>query len=141
MPLNSDVKKGSIVLEQQLEKHGHDLGPHPGSMFKGLVLYFDGTTSPPIKNGLDDLTPSHHSGEKLRMRMAYTTARFAGAVTVDDLQDEQITHVVVDDSSDVKAIRQAISSRKRLPRVVSVEWVEQSWKERTLLDEERMSVP
>ena len=29
-------------------------------------------------------------------------------------------------------------SRTRLPRLVTVDWIEQSWKEDTLLDEERM---
>ena len=29
--------------------------------------------------------------------------------------------------------------RKRLPRIVSFEWIEQSWSEKTLLDEERES--
>lgn len=27
--------------------------------------------------------------------------------------------------------------RKRQPRIVSLDWVEQSWREKTLLDEER----
>lgn len=27
--------------------------------------------------------------------------------------------------------------RQRLPRIVSFEWIEQSWSEKTLLDEER----
>lgn len=27
--------------------------------------------------------------------------------------------------------------RKRLPRIVSLDWIEQSWSEKTLLDEER----
>ena len=29
---------------------------------------------------------------------------------------------------------------KRLPRIVTIEWVEQSWQEKTLLDEESMHV-
>ena len=29
------------------------------------------------------------------------------------------------------------SRRNRLPRLVTVEWIEQSWREKTLLDEER----
>ena len=29
---------------------------------------------------------------------------------------------------------------KRLPRIVTIEWVEQSWHEKTLLDEESMNV-
>ena len=33
----------------------------------------------------------------------------------------------------------SIDRFKRLPRLVTVNWVEQSWKEKTLLDEERES--
>lgn len=31
----------------------------------------------------------------------------------------------------------SVDRRKRLPRIVSLDWIEQSWSEKTLLDEER----
>lgn len=30
-----------------------------------------------------------------------------------------------------------VDSRQRLPRLVTLEWIEQSWAEKTVLDEER----
>ena len=40
-------------------------------------------------------------------------------------------------SAEVKEIRKTISWRSRLPRLVTSEWVSESWKEGTRLDEER----
>ena len=65
------------------------------------------------------------------------------------MEDKRITHIVVDSgeendrsSTDLYALRTSLSNRvganKKIPHIVTAEWVERSWKEKTLLDEERM---
>ncbi|OQD81483.1 hypothetical protein PENANT_c027G05932 [Penicillium antarcticum] len=96
--------------------------------------------------------PNEDSGEKekrkedLRICLAQNTARFAGAGSAASLKDSGISHVVVDTKSslsvDVSSIRKSLAESlgKKLPHVVSVEWVEECWKNGTLLDEERFQV-
>jgi DNA ligase-4 len=106
----------------------------PGWLFKGQVLHF------PLPDSESGSLPQ-------RVRLASNIARFAGALVVSDLEDKRITHVVVDSdkstgiSTDMPALRISLSNRpganKRIPHIVTVEWIERSWQEKTLLDEER----
>ncbi|KAI9820978.1 MAG: DNA ligase (ATP) [Thelocarpon impressellum] len=77
-------------------------------------------------------------GGGMRLRLASNIFTFAGGRIVEDLDDSSLTHVVVgDDRSRLKSIRERMSDRhKRLPRLVSVEWVEESWREGTRVDED-----
>ena len=110
----------------------------PGWMFDGLTVFFD-----PVRTeraiGHADHMPVDEEVAQRRLDAASWTIRFGGANVSDSLDDEKLTHVVVHAHSDVKAIRKTLSAKQRLPRVVKVEWVEQSWKERTRLDEERFA--
>ncbi|KAF6231831.1 hypothetical protein HO173_009914 [Letharia columbiana] len=115
----------------ELEQHGHDLGELPGWMFEGLLLYTDGQLA-------NDASLTDEKSD-FRMKQACDTARFAGARLTNDLK-EGITHVLVgEDRSTTRALRQKTSEFQRLPRLVTVGWVEQSWQERTLLDEDRFA--
>ncbi|KAK0621195.1 hypothetical protein B0T17DRAFT_617670 [Bombardia bombarda] len=72
--------------------------------------------------------------------------RFGNGSVADDIDDEDITHIVVmagDGSGssvskrEVAAnVRYQVSSRKAVPRIVTQQWVEDSWREGTLVDEE-----
>ena len=70
---------------------------------------------------------------------------FAAGDIATDIGDEEITHVVVVGKEKDKMaervvaadVRATISARRKVPRVVTTHWVEDCWKERTLLDEER----
>ncbi len=70
---------------------------------------------------------------------------FAAGDIATDIGDEDITHVVVVGKEKDKMaervvaadVRATISARRKVPRVVTTNWVEDCWKERTLLDEER----
>lgn len=95
-----------------------------GAMFDGLVLYIPSAT------------------EGFRVQMARNYAKFAGAKLAHSLDDESITHVVVapESASTLADVRRDISSRPRIPRFVSLEWVEECWREETQLDEERHPV-
>jgi len=37
-------------------------------------------------------------------------------------------------------LRRELSERRQMPRIVSAKWVEDSWAEKTVLDEERYTV-
>ncbi|EAQ91162.1 hypothetical protein CHGG_03097 [Chaetomium globosum CBS 148.51] len=72
--------------------------------------------------------------------------RFGNGGVVEDIGDERITHVVVvggreDTAASEKVVaadvRHKISARRAVPRVVSARWVEDCWKEDTLVDEEQ----
>ncbi|KAI5357877.1 putative DNA ligase, ATP-dependent, BRCT domain, DNA ligase, ATP-dependent, central [Septoria linicola] len=104
------------ILEQLID-HGHELDAMAGFMFAGITAYLDGV-----------------SAESRRL------FQFAGGRVASSLKDQDITHVVVADDSDaVVNIRKALSSRKRLPRMVTEDWIRESWAEETRLDEERFT--
>ena len=64
--------------------------------------------------------------------------QFGGAKLVDDILDESITHIVLgDDRSGLDALRRSNAVKSKLARIVTSAWVTNSFKERTLLDEER----
>lgn len=65
---------------------------------------------------------------------------FCGCRIVDSL-GEKITHVVAENEEIAEQTRVNLGARKgRLPRIVSREWVVESFRERTLLDEERFMI-
>jgi DNA ligase-4 len=112
----------------------------PGWLFKAQVLYF----APPTRSDSRRETLSH------RLHLASHTARFAGATVVDDIEDKRITHVIVDGDNtarsgktDLSAIRSRLAKRagagRKIPHIVTVGWIEESWKEKTLIDEESKS--
>ena len=113
----------------------------PGWLFQGLRMFFDfpdvemtdGVTD--AWNGAAGNTEESHRV----LWLASLNARFAGAQIAGTLSDITLTHVVVSDVSDVGAIRKEIAGRSKLPRIVTCAWVEECWKEKTLMDEERFS--
>lgn len=131
-------KKSSTrqVAEQFLDEirdDDHEISNMKGWLFRSLRIYSDfeiESNGEKCSLGFDWLD--------LHTRLASNLARFAGAELVQDLEDESITHVVIrTDSSRLRTVRKKISSRKRLPRIVTADWIQDSWKEGTLLDEER----
>jgi DNA ligase-4 len=75
---------------------------------------------------------------------AKNIARFAGAAVTDSLKSSSITHIVVNPetpASDISSIRQTLSTRKKVPHIVTIAWIEESWKEKTIMDEERKLAP
>jgi DNA ligase-4 len=68
---------------------------------------------------------------------------FGGGRIAEDDEDGEISHYVVvgEHPELVRSLREMISrSNKRLPRIVRLEWLLESWFEKTLLDEERYVV-
>jgi len=112
----------------ELEQHGKEMGEMQGSLFRGSVAYFGPA------GGLSD---TDHESERM---VAYNRYLFAcGSVTTDE-SDENITHVVVlnNDLESAKELRASVlnTRRTRIPRMVKLAWIQDSWKEGTLLDEE-----
>lgn len=130
MPSKHKHTIDTSAFRSELIDHNQDLGELAGWMFEGLLIYFDGLTS----QNAASLT---YQDAGFKVKQAYDTARFAGARSTDQLW-EGTTHVLIgNDRSRYKILRQNVSTFQRLPRFVTHEWVEQSWAEKTLLDEER----
>ncbi|KAL4802274.1 ATP dependent DNA ligase domain-containing protein [Aspergillus unguis] len=108
-----------------------------GWVFKGLTLYFyEGEDS------RNPETPVWQKSQSQRLHLSKNTAGFAGADIATSLEDSSVTHVIVSpetQASEVSKLRETLSKRKKLPHLVNVGWIEESWKERTVLDEERFS--
>ncbi|KZF26592.1 DNA ligase 4 [Xylona heveae TC161] len=134
-PSPSDVSK----LKEQLRQQSTELRESRGWMFTDLVIYLD-------KSGLSQTDHSYSQEKELslasdrKLQLASNYIRFGDGKITDDLQDIPLTHVIVgDDRSRLKQIRQEIKDKSALPRIVTVDWVETSWQEETLLDEERFA--
>ena len=111
------------VFRFQLAEDGCDLSDIPGSMFQGFKIYVDKPGTPRHLDHVKD-TSSHPDGtpeddedpildlseSKLRIKLACNTVRFGGAIIVHDLDDENITHVLVgEDKARWKEIRKHIA--------------------------------
>ncbi|OCL03625.1 DNA ligase 4 [Glonium stellatum] len=129
---NVDQYSDSYVRDVTADDHGLDFGALSSFMFRSVTIYLD-------------KAPIHGSDQMLQQRsaepaldLARNAVRFGGGKVTDDLNDTTITHVIVgQDRSRLKTIRETISRRTRLPRIVTRNWIDQSWREKTLLDEER----
>jgi DNA ligase-4 len=119
-----------MLFLEQLEQHGKDVGSLRNFMFsrcRVLLYLVDGA-----KESARDKWERY--------------VRYGGGSVSRDADDDSVTHIVVlgDDVMEVgdvgDKLRSKLSSRRKMPRLVSEGWVEESWRERTLLDEERYAV-
>ncbi|KAL8628723.1 hypothetical protein Q9189_005584 [Teloschistes chrysophthalmus] len=133
MPAKSELPQDQRAVRTRLNEKfqsGMDLR---GRLFQGLLMYID----------VDDGLMSNGAAKAPQIRdleteQACNIARFAGAKVAGHLLEDGITHVVVNsDARRVRQIRGELSSIRPLPRLVSTAWIQDSWKEKTLLDEER----
>lgn len=132
MPTKYEHTFNASNFRDELAAHKHELVQLPGWIFEGLLVYVD------RQDRKGETLPTHKTPD-FRMKQACNTARFAGARVTDELKDG-VTHVVVgQDRSRIRALREKVSGSKRLPRLVTIDWIEQSWQEKTLLDEERFA--
>ncbi|KAK1621759.1 DNA ligase I [Colletotrichum phormii] len=112
----------------QLEERGRGVGPMKGSMFHRCAVH--------LVNVQEDEDEDEIKMLKLRH---YLT--FGGARLISDADDTETTHVVVVGDKDRRkdaaaALREEASRRRKIPHIVTAEWVEDCWREKTLLDEE-----
>ncbi|KFY26631.1 hypothetical protein V491_01234 [Pseudogymnoascus sp. VKM F-3775] len=128
--LETDFETDKLL--SQLQGQNHDLGfrDMKGFMFSDFRAHI---ASWQKCERVADLTE-----DGLRCLLTEHKLRFGLASMVWDLEDTSITHVVVPAGIDtLGSIREIISHRTVVPRIVTLEWVEDSWEEGTLLDEDR----
>jgi DNA ligase 4 len=137
MELLGRMKGVKKMARDAVEDAVKGFGGHgtPGWMLMRANLFFDAPLSPDNHAHHRD---ANQEEEETHQRIASLTARFAGATVADVFDDQNITHVVVRPNSDTKSIHERLAQhRGKIPRVVSREWIEESWREGTRLDEER----
>jgi len=109
MPLKFNSRLDALRLRAELEAHNYDFGLPTCWIFQGLSIYVDRS-----QRASTDILNGEAAGPvtvlDLRLQMASNTAGFAAARLVEDLKDENITHVVVGDNrSRLRSIRETIS--------------------------------
>lgn len=111
-----------------------------GWMFRGLTVYVDPVKELQLNDDDQNVGPGEGGKDmQRRQEVALRTLRFGGGLLSEELDNKRVTHVVVHEKSKLKQIRETLATRFRLPRIVTRQWIEESWKERTLLDEERFT--
>ena len=112
------------------------------TLFRGLKMYFNFADVEMSNDEFGDADSHLNANEygQVDLRLASITARLTGATLAGCLSPADLTHIVVSNNSDVASLRREIAGRPRLPRIVTYHWIEESWKERTMLDEERFIV-
>ena len=114
-----------------------------GWLFRGFTFFFfpqdrktDGAEEK-VKDSQEIMSGN------IRWHLARNTARFAGASIATSLEEPGVTHVIVDlevvSTDEVTSLRKSLAARalQKIPHLASLNWVEESWKHGTLLDEER----
>ncbi|CZR57359.1 related to DNA ligase 4 [Phialocephala subalpina] len=127
-PKNSEFSAPNFLFE--LGERGKGFDDLPGSMFRRCVARF-------VPAGDDE------EGSSVDLQIAKSQFLFAGGTVAEGDDDDTITHFVLADSSSeqVKALREKISRKRgRIPRIVSLRWLSESWAEKTLLDGEQFAV-
>ncbi|TID18225.1 DNA ligase 4 [Venturia nashicola] len=128
------------LLLAQFKEHNPDLAESPGWMFNGLVVYFD-KVDKTIDQLDGDTKPEDEAGYDLDTKLAGHIVHFSGGRIAGDLDDTGITHVVVGgDENRLREICGRNSLKSRIPRLVTMDWIRESWKEDSLLDEESAHV-
>lgn len=113
-----------------------------GWLFRGLIFFFFSPERYTNGKQSDDAASDNTKVEDTRQTLACNIARFASANIVSSLKSNDLTHVIVNpetaSSTDIVSLRKSLARRsgKKVPHLVTCEWVEESWKNGTLLDEE-----
>ncbi|CAM1510191.1 Fc.00g005260.m01.CDS01 [Cosmosporella sp. VM-42] len=114
---------------RQLDEHGKDLGGIRSFIFQRCVVLLH-----PVDSDENFINKLKHY------------VKYGGGVCTDDPNNQSVTHTVIvgEDPMEVgeagDMVRKELSSRRKIPRVVDSKWIEECWKERTLLDEEQYAV-
>ncbi|PKS13255.1 hypothetical protein jhhlp_000026 [Lomentospora prolificans] len=126
--LRNPFDKGLFM--RQLEDHGHGLGELKGQMFDRCVVYFHDPDAAEAKSGLASFRLGNY-------------IRFGNGSIVGYLGDPELTHIVAvgrGKEEGIADVRKEIASKPKIPRIVTSKWIEDSWREGTLLDEEDYTV-
>jgi DNA ligase-4 len=125
-PKKSDFSATEFL--SQLEDHGNSFGEVPGLIFRRRAARFlFGETEE----------------SSIQLQIAKNRFLFGGGTVAESDEDDTITHFILLDSGreQVKSLRARIAKRgTRIPRVVSLSWLSDSWTEKTVLDEEQYGI-
>ncbi|KAL2760963.1 hypothetical protein ACRALDRAFT_2039487 [Sodiomyces alcalophilus JCM 7366] len=129
MPRNEGSDFDADEFLQQLEERGRGMPPLRSTLFRRCVV----NVRAPSDDDLNALRLSHY-------------VAFGGGRLVDGLEDESITHIVLLGDEDERrdnaiTVRKELRGRRKNPRLVTGQWVEDTWKQKRLLDEEEYSHP
>ncbi|OJJ50946.1 hypothetical protein ASPZODRAFT_148327 [Penicilliopsis zonata CBS 506.65] len=132
LPDASSVKRLEMHIQERVQA-GYEAPC--GWLFQGFTLYFH--------YGEEE---QHQQQIQLPLRLASNVARFAGAAVACSSDDSHITHVVLAAdcaAAEISHVRAFWAARpgKTVPHVVLAAWIEDSWQEGTLLDEESVYDP
>ncbi|KAJ5945809.1 Nucleic acid-binding OB-fold [Penicillium verhagenii] len=116
-----------------------------GWLFRRFTFFF-------VVNGQKENSTQKNEADSIaandiRLQLACNTALFGGANTATSVESSDITHVIVNpetlSSKEISSLRENLAARpgKKMPYLVTVTWLEESWENGTLLDEERFNVP
>ena len=131
---------GKTVQTDDIALRISGLGDIMGWMFAGLVVHFDPVKEPQSNGNINgDALDEVEKDLQQREEAASWTFRFGGGLVSEKLHNKHLTQVVVHEKSDINQMRKKLASRPRFPRIVTRQWIEESWKEQTLLDEERFA--
>lgn len=149
--LTEDDNEIHEVSETIFERSHEKGATPPGWLFRGLVIHFH------------EPADSSEASDHTRTFLARKVTEFGGADIVDKLDIDtgkakgrshqsranMLTHIIVASSESAKDeianIRKTLAQQQmsdrglKVPHIVTMKWIEQSWKEKTLLDEDRMS--
>lgn len=120
--------KGSFL--EELEERGKGLQDMRSMVFQRCVVYL---------KAVED-------GDESLQRKLTNYVRYAGGTWAESMEDTTITHVVLVAADPMKAgevadsIRKELSTRPRLPRIMTQDWVQKCWKEKTTVDEEPYAI-
>ncbi|KAI9667204.1 MAG: DNA ligase (ATP) [Bathelium mastoideum] len=131
-----EVPQRRAILDK-LEQCGIEMQDFPGWMFFGLVICFD--VEPfdnPFMNIGDNMNSYINSEHNtFRRRIA-----LAGGQVTNDIHDSRVTHIIINEGTPrLGDIRRTVQDYSPLPRIVTTEWLEESWRAKTRLDEERFA--
>ncbi|GAB7354218.1 hypothetical protein MBLNU459_g4762t1 [Dothideomycetes sp. NU459] len=111
----------------------------PGWMCRGLNVHL--FQSPAVAH--DDSAMQIDKGELILepiLRNAGRLVQFTGGHLVQSLDEQKVTHVIVGkDYSALPALRHRLATFSKQPRIVTTDWITESWREKTRLDEERFT--
>ncbi|KAJ6261845.1 hypothetical protein Dda_2644 [Drechslerella dactyloides] len=135
-----------------LKEEMSEIDPPIGWMFQHVVAYLDTPENAAKNNILTSVenTPDAASQSRsqkdpkggLNLLLCRNLLEFGNGRVVDDFEDGEVTHIIVayEDRNRVGAIRNLLRMRDKIPRVTLTDWVEESWRDETLLGAENFPV-
>ena len=122
-----------IELEEEGIERSEQEREGKSFLFMNTRVYIDGWDG--VYNEGDDLNDLKIAAMCVGNRVEFSHGELL------PLDDRALTHVVVDGPGQhVKDLRRELSIRDKMPRIVSHDWVLDSFREGTLLDEDRYAV-